>query len=196
MAEKFKRGELTKKILLGIAIVAAAGATAAILATFPGLGMVGKQFFEWYRGQDRERRYRIRKTFERLRRERLIAITEEHGITKVVLTEHGKRRILQYRFEGLVIPPMKKWDGVWRMVIFDIPEHLKKGREALREKLRKLQFYPLQKSVWIHPHECRNEIDFILEFFNISTFTRIAEVCTFDGDELVKNGFRERGIRI
>ena len=30
-----------------------------------------------------------------------------------------------------------KWDGEWRIVIFDIPEKFKKAREALKVKIKK-----------------------------------------------------------
>lgn len=42
-----------------------------------------------------------------------------------------------------------KWDGIWRVVIFDIPEQNKRIRSVLRETLKVLEFKPLQKSVWI-----------------------------------------------
>ena len=84
---------------------------------------------------------------------------------------------------------MKKWDKKWRMVIFDIPETQKKARYALRAKLKELGFYPLQKSVWVHPFECRDEIDFIIEFFNVSSYVRLAEVNHFDGEKFIKEEF-------
>ena len=56
-------------------------------------------------------------------------------------------------------------DGEWRIVIFDIPEKFKKAREALRMKLKELGFLELQKSVFIFPYECEDEINFIVEVF-------------------------------
>ena len=43
----------------------------------------------------------------------------------------------------------EKWDGKWRVVVFDIPEVNKRIRGVLRETLKVLEFKPLQKSVWI-----------------------------------------------
>ena len=54
---------------------------------------------------------------------------------------------------------------MWRMVIFDIPEKRKKARNAINFKLKELGFYPIQKSTFIFPYECKNEIDFIGEHF-------------------------------
>jgi phenylacetic acid degradation operon negative regulatory protein len=40
------------------------------------------------------------------------------------------------------------WDGVWRLVIFDIPESHKRVRDTLRRRLKEWGFNPWQKSVW------------------------------------------------
>ena len=45
----------------------------------------------------------------------------------------------------------EKWDGEWRIVVFDIPEKLKKIRSLLRRNLTVLGFVPWQKSVWVSP---------------------------------------------
>ena len=47
----------------------------------------------------------------------------------------------------------KKWDGSWRVVVFDIPEKKKKVRRTLRAKLLELGFGMMQWSVYISPHD-------------------------------------------
>lgn len=42
-----------------------------------------------------------------------------------------------------------KKDGITRIVAFDIPEKHRKKRRWIREELLDLEYYPLQKSVWI-----------------------------------------------
>ncbi len=68
------------------------------------------------------------------------------------------------------------------MVIFDVPEHLKKGRMALSTKLKELGFHPLQKSVLVFPYPCRDEIDFVLELFNLRPYVRFLTVHEIDAD--------------
>src|SRR3989344_4076427 len=46
----------------------------------------------------------------------------------------------------------KKWDGKWRIIIFDIPQELHRERNILRRRLRSMGFYMLQKSVFIFPY--------------------------------------------
>ncbi len=83
------------------------------------------------------------------------------------------------------------WDGIWRLVIFDIPDDQKKAREALRQKIKEMGFYSLQKSVFITPYECENEIDFVCSIFDIDrNNVLILEVNKFEGAEKLIHYFK------
>lgn len=60
----------------------------------------------------------------------------------------------------------KKWDGFWRLVIFDIKETNKSTRDLLRKKLKQLGFVMWQESVYITPHPINNEINEYLKSNN------------------------------
>ena len=85
---------------------------------------------------------------------------------------------------------MDKWDGMWRLVMFDIPERFKKGRNALSLKLKQMGFYPMQKSAFISPYECKNEVDFVVELFNLKLYVRFILVKETDIDLDLKNKFQ------
>ena len=103
-----------------------------------------------------------------LKKKKLIDIQElKDGSVKVCLTEGGKKLILQYELEKLKIEKPKKWDGKWRMVIYDIPHSLRKASDAFRRKIRELGMYQLQKSIWIYPYDCIKELDFLCAVFGI-----------------------------
>lgn len=95
------------------------------------------------------------------------SIKETDGIEKIRLTDYGRARALVYNFNDLKLPIKKKWDKKWRLVLFDIPEPKKKIRDALRRKLKQLGFLEFQKSVFIYPYSCEEEINFVLNFYNI-----------------------------
>ena len=84
---------------------------------------------------------------------------------------------------------MKKWDTYWRIVVFDIPEKHKKAREALRHKLKELGFYKFQKSIFVIPYECKDEIDFIIEIFQIRPYVRYIVAKTLDNEIHLKKIF-------
>jgi len=71
------------------------------------------------------------------------------------------------QIDALKIKRPKKWDKKWRIIVFDISELKKLYRDAFRGKLKELGFYPLQKSVWICPFDCRDEIELLREFFGL-----------------------------
>jgi len=103
-----------------------------------------------------------------LKKRKLIKTQVINNKTILVLTEKGKERKLEYDLENIRISRQETWDGKWRLLMFDIPESKKIAREALREKLKKLGFVKFQKSVWLYPFPCENEVDFISEHFSIS----------------------------
>ena len=89
------------------------------------------------------------------------------------ITQKGQSRVLKYNIEKIKISTPKKWDKKWRLIIFDIPENKKLGRNILRELLKRLGFCQYQKSVWIYPFDCRNEIDFIKEIYEIRPYVKL-----------------------
>ena len=119
----------------------------------------------------RKRRFqkaRFLADLKRLQKRELIDCRElADGQTKIILKSAGKRFILQYDIDNIKISRPKNWDGKWRLVIFDIPDEKRAARNALVSKLKELGFYMLQKSVYIHPFPCDNEIEFISSVFKI-----------------------------
>ena len=118
-------------------------------------------------------KYNLHRNIKNLYRSHLIDTKDNSdGTTTIVLTERGKIHALTYQIDEMKIPPMKKWDKKWRIVMFDIPESRKKVRDAMARTLKNMGFAQLQKSVFIHPFECHNEINFVIEFFQTRSHVR------------------------
>ena len=119
--------------------------------------------------------YKIARTLRRLQNNRLIILEEsKNGKFVVELTEKGKRKVKEIQFDGLTIKKPDFWDKKWRVVIFDIPDkYRRRSRDALRDKLKEIGFYQLQKSVWVFPYPCEKEIQFLCELFDINPFVNI-----------------------
>lgn len=134
-----------------------------------------------------ERLYRVVREFYN---DRLVDYKEnKDGSVKIVLTKEGQKKALKFKLDEMEIKILPKWDREWRIVIFDIPERFKKAREALRLKLKELGFLELQKSVFILPYECEDEINFIMEVFLIRPFVRFVRAKSFTNDEQLKIKF-------
>ena len=123
-------------------------------------------------GRKRLKRHPKRKvydTFYNLRRQGLIKIEKKKNRQIYIsLTEKGRKKAGWLQIDSLEIKRPKRWDGKWRIVIFDIAQLKKLYREAFRGKLKELGFFPLQRSVWIYPFNCRAEIDLLRDFFGLS----------------------------
>ncbi|PJA86838.1 MAG: hypothetical protein CO141_02650, partial [Candidatus Moranbacteria bacterium CG_4_9_14_3_um_filter_42_9] len=61
-----------------------------------------------------------------LKRQKLIEIEKyEDDKISVKLTNRGKERVIKFSFDLLEIKKPEKWDGKWRIIIFDIPNKYK-----------------------------------------------------------------------
>lgn len=159
-------GPTAQKVLLILAGGLALGLSGSPRRYFHILDIIKS---EWNHIDQRALHYAIKNLYK----SRMItACDNPDGTTTILLTEKGKAKALTYKIDEIKIPPMKIWDGRWRIIIFDIPEHMKKARDALARTLKGAGFHQLQKSVFIHPWECKNEIDFIIEFFLVRPYIR------------------------
>lgn len=141
---------------------------------------------KWQKINERTLRTAIRKLYQ----SKLVDFKEiSDGTVSMTLTNNGKKKVIQYNLDSIEIKKPKQWDRLWRLVLFDIPEEERKGRNALSAKLKELGFYPLQRSVFIHPYECKNEIDFIVELFNLRPYVRLFTVKETDIELDLRNKF-------
>ncbi len=140
---------------------------------------------EWKKINRKEAQEEIRKIY----RSKLVKKEfNKDGSVTFVLTDKGKLKALTYKFEEIRIDK-KDWDGKWRLVFFDVPEKYRYGRDALRDKIKELGFYEIQKSVFIYPYNCKNEIDFIIEFFRMRKHVRFAVLKEVDNENHLKKLF-------
>lgn len=146
---------------------------------------------------EKQKRYtkkQMQTAFNNLKQRKLIEIIQE-GDTKfkVQLTNKGKKRVREFCFEALEIKKPAEWDRKWRILMFDIPTKPKiynQAREALRNKIKELGFYQMQKSVWVYPYKCEDEILFIAELFQVQKYIEILTVEKLLHAEKIKRVFR------
>lgn len=131
----------------------------------------------------------LRQLIAEFYRDRLVDMIDiSDDETRIVLTEKGKLRAIQFKIDDLKIKIPARWDKKWRVVFFDVPEKKRQARDALRDKLREIGFYELQKSVFVFPYECRNEIDFVIEVFEIRGYVRYGILVSISNEaELLKH---------
>ncbi len=178
---KKEKVELAKNILVTIAAVGAL----SVLALTPGLSRVLK-LFDYNNKSDRRK---FQRALSYLRRKKLVKTYYKDGKEFVEITKLGKKRKLSYDFEDMRIGKPKYWDGLFRIVIFDVPEKKKKIRRLLRYKLEEMGFYPVQDSVLITPYDCKEEIEFLREYLFIGDHVKYLVAKDIEDKEPIKKFF-------
>jgi phenylacetic acid degradation operon negative regulatory protein len=133
-----------------------------------------QQLYGWVPGKFK--RHNFRRVIERSIRtgdiERIVKKDEVY----LRLTSTGKGTIV--RDYPLLSLAKQKWDGKWRVVIFDIAEINKRTRNLLRAKLKELGFGMLQESVWVSPHDFGKDVAEFFESQKLDKYAFLLEVTT------------------
>jgi DNA-binding transcriptional regulator PaaX len=171
------RSEITKDILKWLA----RAGTVYIAASSP--------YFAIYLMKSlRRKKYKRKKVYDafyNLRKQGHINIQKKGHKVYMTLTEKGRKKAGRFQIDSLRINKPKKWDGKWRMVIFDIPQLQQLQRNAFREKLKEIGFHPLQKSVLVCPYRCKDEVELLREFFGLSK----KEICLITAEDIEDDNF-------
>lgn len=181
-----RHGDIQRKILLVLLSGIALGLSGSPKRYFKILDLSIK---EWQNINKQS----LQRSINALYKEKLISEKyNKDGTVTLILTKEGKKFALTYDIENMKIEKPLKWDRKWRIVIFDIPEHLKKTRDIFRIQLRSLGFYELQKSVFVYPYKCSNEIEYLTEFYKIKRFVRFITADSIDNELHLKQIFKPK----
>ena len=179
-----RRSTLQKKVLLLLSAGLALGLTRNPNQYFRIVREVGK---EW----EKIERNSLNRTIRSLYESKLVLTKDNHdGTLTLVLSKEGEQLALTYDIENMWIKRPSRWDNKWRIVMFDVPEPLKKVRDTLRMHFKNMEFYEFQKSVFIHPYDCKDEIDYLIEFYDIRKFVRFIIAEEIDNELDLKYHFK------
>jgi len=177
-------GKTQKKILLLLSGGLALGLSGSPTRYFKIIKLIGREWKEIERQS-------LKRAIKNLYMSKLIGEKQnKDGTITMFLTGEGKRRALTYDLEKMEIKKPKQWDKKWRVVLFDIPDNRKKSRETLRFHLKNLGFYKFQESVFVHPYNCKDEIDYLIEFYDLRRFVRFIIADSIDNEIHLKTHFR------
>lgn len=98
------------------------------------------------------------------------------------LTEAGKFLAIQKN-------PVR--DGVWKLIIFDIPETKRKIRDHLRSRLMALGFKKWQTSIWASPYILNEEIEGELKELSSKLFIRLIKTTDINNTSDLEKLFEE-----
>ena len=115
-------------------------------------------------------------------------LLEQRGYN-VSVTSEGQIILRRLKLADFKIKRPKRWDGKWRVLIFDIPEKTRFLRDQVRATLISIGFVCLQKSVWVYPYDCEDLITLLKADFKIGTELLYMIVDSLENDEDLQNVF-------
>ena len=130
----------------------------------------------------------FRTALKRLEKKKFIKFKDSDSF---VLTEGGKGILLKFEIDDIRLPDFasQNWDKKWRVLIFDIPEISRAARDLFRNKIQELEFYTLQKSVYVTPRPCEKEIMGLARMLKIEKSVHILEASKLGSNERVVRKF-------
>jgi len=151
------------------------------------------------------RKFREQREFEQvdfaerikyLRKQGLIENFVEGKEKYFEITSKGVEKLLKYRIDNLSIERPQRWDGKWRIVIFDIPKKHNLDRDILRRELIKLGFVKIQDSVYVYPFDCSKFVENISGRLSIRQFVLIMISEIIQGEEDIIEKFLDSKVLI
>lgn len=170
----------------------AKGALLAVALTSP---YAGAELIKYFFGKAIDKAWekydqaRLRQSVKRMINRQILELKNKGGETTVVIAKKGKRLLLRYNFQKMDLVKPEIWDKKWRVVIFDVKEKKRSFRDSLRRKIKSLGLYQLQKSVFVTPYPCENEIAFLREYFNISEGVSCFTALNLEEEDFLKRKF-------
>lgn len=136
-------------------------------------------------------KYNYSATIKRMEQKGLINFVVKEDGLRIVLTKEGKDIARGFILQGYgQLQKPDKWDGRWRMVMFDIPEDKRKLRNIIRFHLKKIGFVQIQGSVWIYPFPCEEIVTIIKTNFNLNDEVIYITTESFNKDFKFKKVFK------
>jgi len=164
--------------LTGVALVAAIAPNApAALAKLPSVKRA-------------QLRYQYRTALGRLAAQGHIIFEKRDGKQYARITDSGQK-VLEFEQEKAKLSNTKKrrWNGRWRVVIFDIPERRRRTRDRLRNLMQETGFVRLQDSVWVFPYDCEDFISLVKAELKIGSAILYMVVEQIENDKHLKAHF-------
>ncbi|MEK7093015.1 MAG: hypothetical protein AAB927_00850 [Patescibacteria group bacterium] len=164
-AAEYRRGELTRDILrlVGAGVVIAGAAVMAPNTI---------QLIDYFNPKGQAERNRIWKAIKYLEAKNRVSIENKDNNTYVTLTERGNLKLTEDSIADLAVDTPRRWDHKWRFVMFDLPARHDGVRQAFRKKIEDFGFKLYQRSVFIYPYECHEEVHTVARWYGVDQHIR------------------------
>ena len=137
--------------------------------TIAGLLSQGRNADKLFSGFSKYSVYRIKQMLKRQKLQGYIVYDRADENSPILWTTKGFLRVTKNKLKKY---RSLKWDHLWRIISFDIPE--KTGaRRKFRRLLKSVGCFQFQKSTYVYPHECKKEILALASNLKISKYVTV-----------------------
>lgn len=136
---------------------------------WPDLYKVRDIYWEQYR--DKKKKERFANIIRNLKNRGYLNVKDLKNRKAVLITPKGIDKIFDIGLKTNY--QSQRSDKKWQMVLFDIPEKLRKNRDLFREKLKYLGYQNLQKSIWICPYDAFKPTQQLIKNYKLDRFVRL-----------------------
>jgi len=184
-AKKFKIGPVGEAIVLSIAAVG----VVSVVALFPGVAHIIGPFLKKEKNKQYQVKQKISRSVESLVQSGVVRkYIDASGEVRLELTQKGKWEA--FLRLGSKDTQHKKWDRLWRVVVFDVPQSKDKMRRELRRAMSMYGFKMLQQSVWVYPHACDDFVALFKEQLGVSHDVLYMKVKYIENEERLRKEFK------
>lgn len=187
---------------VALAIVGGAAALTVAVA-MPGLAQVLGREIKKYESREMRRIYirerfdplgretkkynKSRQTLYYLRRQGYIRFNSRAEDSVIKLTEKGKVYLRRLHLLSSAPRKPKVWDKTWWIVLADIPTKTHRSQsELLRLRLKNMGFYPLQRTVWVHPYNSVKAINELTRYYDLGKYVTLLQATMLDAEDIQK----------
>jgi len=189
--QKLKRGQLYWKILEIIGLTYLSGGGSFRRPLLPLVIDEIKRLLKELKEIEVDEK-RIKQSLENLEKKEIIDLVEKNDEIFVHLKNDNNPQVIKYSIKALLELKQKekKWNKKWFMVFFDVPEIQRNKRDYLRKFLNKIGFYRYQKSVYIFPYECEEEINLIKKIVERAKYMKYIIAEKIEDEDAIKTFFK------
>lgn len=116
----------------------------------------------------------VRTVIFRLRREHLLEARKERGRAIYTLTESAQQR-LEAGNRRTFETARESWDGLWRILTYNVPERQRSLRDELRKDLIWLGFGQLSVSTWVSPRRVTAYVNSLIRAAGMQRYVHLFE---------------------
>lgn len=125
----------------------------------------------WEQCKDKKKKERFTNMVRNLKNRGYLNVKDLKNRKAIMITPKGIDKI--FNIELKTNYQNQRPDKKWQMVLFDIPEKLRRNRDLFRKQLKYLGYQNLQKSIWVCPYDVLKPTQQLIKNYKLDRFVRL-----------------------